>query len=86
MITIVTIAGLGGTINYETIIIRRALEAAGIIVEVEDDYPFNKREPDLTEDEYLDRIKDRRENWPFDNLEQPLYKVKLITEHCPVGG
>jgi hypothetical protein len=86
MTTTVTIAGPGETFNYETIIIRRALEAAGILVEVEDDYPFNKREPDLTEDEYLDRIKDRRENWPFNKLEQPLYTVKLITEHCPWGG
>ena len=84
---VVTVTGPGGCINFETIIIQRALEAVGITVVVEDECPLHSRNTDSpqsypkeTEDEYVDRITEiiKTENHPI--------TVKLIAEHCPWGG
>lgn len=81
----ITITGPGGVINFETIIIKRALEDAGIIVEVEDDTPFGSRpiHPLViqeTEDEYVERVTTMYRSGKIKNT------VKLIAKHCPWGG
>ena len=78
----VKVTGPGGVINFETLIIKRALEQVGITVEVEDEYPFsyrvNQNVIQETEDEYIERITKLNETCST--------TVKLIAEHCPWGG
>ncbi len=71
----VTVQGLGGTIAYEMVIIRRALEAAGINVEVNDIDPINESEE--SEDEFIERMK---------TLNHSKTQIKLIAKHIPWGG
>jgi hypothetical protein len=77
----ITLSGPGQVINHETLVIKKALEDAGFLVELVDDHPFiehNPRYPDgpQTEDEYLNLFQKHKIK----------RKVIITTEHCPWGG
>lgn len=78
----ITIAGLGGCINYETILIRRLFEELGHKVIVNDEHPFiENRVPSVsiiseTENEFINRVKALKHK----------STITINTEHCPWGG
>lgn len=79
----IAITGMGQVINHETLVIKKALEAAGFVVELVDDHTFiehNSQYPHgpQTEDEYLNLYLTRK-----DKLRR---KVIITTEHLPWGG
>lgn len=80
--TTITISGAGSTINFEVEIIKRALEAEGIIVEVKNDFP----NPDI--DNMISVIRERLSgNWGKDHDQPPIKKyVRIVAEHIPWGG
>lgn len=72
----ITISGPGTTFNYELEIIKRALEAAHLKVEVVNEYPSEE-----SPDEMLKRV----ERQIAEGDLRPR-KVKLIADHIPWGG
>ena len=75
MITTIEIKGPGGTINYPTGVIVKALKEAGLQVEIQDDYPSNNIEEILSENKKMiedGRIKD--------------WKINVKATHLPWGG
>lgn len=80
----VTVTGPGGVIRYEMIVIRRALEAAGVRVTVIDDHPADN------EEEWVVEMKRRIDNddWaaPYTWSKKLNRSVELIAVHCPWGG
>ena len=80
----VTVTGPCKVITYEMIIIRRALEAAGITVVVVDDYPEGD------EDAYVAEMQRRINNddWaaPYTWSKKLDRSVELVAVHCPWGG
>ena len=72
----IKVTGPAGTIDYEMLVIKHALEEVGIPVLVEDFHPFNDRNPELTEDEFMARCNKIKQH----------QEVKLIAVHCPWGG
>jgi hypothetical protein len=75
----ITITGLGGAINCELEIIRRALEAEGIQVNVENRDPY---EGDDIED-WLSRCRESRKNRKS-NLNRDRVRIRMY--HSPWGG
>jgi nucleoside-diphosphate-sugar epimerase len=80
----VTVTGLAGVITYEMVVIRRALEAAGVKVIVVDDHPADDEEAWVVE------MKRRIDNddWaaPYDWSKKVARSVTLVAKHCPCGG
>lgn len=73
--TTIEIKGVIGTINYETDIIVKALREAGCTVEVEDEDPSDDPE---------ENIRTIRERIDSGYIKEK--KVKVITNHRPMGG
>ena len=71
----ITIKGAGGTINYPTEVIIKALTEAGLKVEFQDEHRSD--DPDAL----ITLIKDR-----IDSGQIKDWKVIIKTEHCPWGG
>jgi hypothetical protein len=71
----ITIVGPGGTIDYEAVVIRRALEAAGVRVVEENTNPCS--DPD----ECLRVIRDRLDTGYIKHK-----AVRLVVTHQPWGG
>jgi hypothetical protein len=74
MVTI-TITGAGGTINYETEIIVKALKEAGCTVEIKDEHPCDNPE------EFIKLIRERIDSGYIKEK-----KVYIKTNHLPWGG
>ena len=75
MITTIEIKGPGGTINYPTGVIVKALKEAGLQVEVQDSHPSDNIEEILIENKKMiddGRIKD--------------WKINVKATHLPWGG
>lgn len=72
----VTVSGPGGCIDYEVEVIRRALEAEGLKVNVIDPHPFEPNESFANIDELLAHCK---------TLSGSI-TVDLIANHIPWGG
>ncbi len=81
----ITISGPGGTITFETLLIKQLFEALGYTVNVDDDYPLSSRKdpnvPKETEEEFVDRVLDEIAK---ENKSQGY--INLKTKHCPWGG
>ena len=74
MVTI-EIKGAGGTINYPTEVILKALKEAGLQVEVHDEYPSDNVE------ELLSKTKEKIDSGYIKN-----WKAVVKTVHIPWGG
>lgn len=68
----VTVAGPGKMFDDVLILIQQTLQAAGYVVEVENEYPYKLG----TEDAILAQNKQYFKQYP----------IKLIAQHCPWGG
>lgn len=81
----IKISGPGGTITFETLLIKQLFEALGYIVNVDDDCPLGSRNdpnaPKETEEEFVDRV---LESIAQEKKSQGY--INLKTNHCPWGG
>ena len=75
MVTTIEIKGPGGTCNYPTDVIVKALKEAGLQVEVQDDYPSDNA------DEMMRDMKER-----IDSGEIKDWKINVKTKNLPWGG
>jgi len=80
----ITISGEGGGIDFETEIIKRALEAEGIQVTVES----NWMRPAEDLDKFVETIRERlRGPWGGEPAQPPIKKLAHIkVTHIPWGG
>jgi len=69
--TIIEIAGLGGTIDYPKEVIVKALKEDGLQVEVQDDYPTKDVE------EMMSEMKKRIDSGKIKD-----WKINVKTKHC----
>ena len=69
----IKVSGPGRTFNDVMIIIRRALQEAGYVVDVDDEYPVKTEMEDIE----LERLK---------KLKNKQYPIKLTANHRPWGG
>ena len=75
MVTTIEIKGPGGTCNYPTDVIVKALKEAGLQVEVQDDYPTKNVEKMMSE------MKKR-----IDSGEIKDWKINVKTKNLPWPG
>ena len=68
----ITVAGPGKTSDHVLILIQQALQSAGLVVEVDNEYPYKLG----TEEAILAHVKQHTR----------VYPIKLIAQHCPWGG
>lgn len=80
----VTVTGPGGIINYEVEVIKRALEAAHVRVEVINPHPDDNPEKMVQEIER--RLTDDQWAAPYTWSKRITKSVKLVADHCPWGG
>ena len=85
----ITVRGMGRYINYETILIKRALEQAGIQVDLQDEHPYTTIEPGApafatSDDEFLAKMTAHLKSLP--ERFQSSRHVTIVTEHLPWGG
>ena len=88
MIT-VTVSGPGGVIAYEVELVRRALEAGGLVVIVKDDFPL-KDIPNDARWRYTGTANEQFERMRSDRIaEQSVGEsrvIRLVADHLPWGG
>ena len=85
----ITVRGPGGVISQEMIIIRRALEAAGIKVEVVDSHPCEPEQEDAVlahRAELRNPESETRKRIDSGKYTYTDRGVKLVADHLPWGG
>jgi hypothetical protein len=78
----IEIKGMGGIINFESLIIERLFKELGYEIEVNNPHSFVERHPhpsmiSETEDEFIERVK---------KLDHHKNKVIINVTHCSWGG
>ena len=71
--TTIKVTGMGGCINFEVAVIRKAFEALGITIEIENEHDDTEA---YTEEHIKKVVSLTKEDWG----------IKLIADHQPWGG